>query len=112
MAFNLTVALFRAGKPVVLGSVVSLQSLLLLVVQYSSYFSGKQASFYNILWVVVFGFATLNILGMITRRMEPRRSNLHFSEILAICVVVVSVFLLASEMLYLFHVLPIKLAPR
>jgi hypothetical protein len=112
MAFNLTEALAQAGKHVFPGGVVSLQGLSLLAVQTSSYFSGKKASFYNLLWVLVFGFATLNILGMITRRLEPRRSNLHFSEIIAITVVVVAVFLLGSEMLYLFHVLPIKLQPR
>jgi len=39
-------------------------------------------------------------------------SSLHFSEIIAITVVVVAVILLGSEMLYLFHVLPIKLQPR
>ncbi len=111
MAFNLTAALTRGGKPVVLGGVVGPQSLLLLA-QTSGYLSSKKGSIYNILWVLVFGFATLNILGLISRRLEPRRTGLNFSEILAITVVVVSVQLLAWEMLHLFHVLPIKLAPR
>jgi hypothetical protein len=66
---------------------------------------------YNILWALVFGFATLNILSLGARRFEQSR-NLNFGEILAILVVVVSIVLLGWEMLYLFHVLPIKLEPR
>ena len=42
---------------------------------------------------------------------EPERSRLSFGESLAIMVVVVSVVLLAWELLYLFKVLPIKLKP-
>ena len=66
---------------------------------------------YNILWALVFGFATLNILSLGARRFEQSR-NLNFGEILAILVVVVSIVLLGWEMLYLFHVLPIKLEAR
>ena len=75
-------------------------------------FSDKKGDIYNILWALVFGFATLNILALVTRRFEPGRSRLSFGETLAIMVVVVSVFLLGWEMLYLFKVLPIKLHPR
>jgi len=64
---------------------------------------------YNILWAVVFGFATLNILSLATRRMEPGRRRMTFGEFMAVMVVLVSVFLLAWEMLNLFHVFPIKL---
>jgi hypothetical protein len=67
---------------------------------------------YNILWGLVFAFATLNILSLGARRFEHGRSGLNFGEILAILVVLVSVVLLAWEMLYVFHVLPIHLAPR
>jgi hypothetical protein len=66
---------------------------------------------YNILWVLVFGFATLNILSLGARRFEQAR-GLNFGEILAILVVVVSIVLLGWEMLYLFHILPIRLAPQ
>ena len=66
---------------------------------------------YNILWALVFGFATLNILSLGARRFEQAR-GLNFGEILAVLVVVVSIVLLAWEMLYLFHVLPIQLSPR
>src|ERR1700757_3261522 len=64
---------------------------------------------YNILWAVVFGFATLNILSLATRRMEPGRRRMTFGELMAVMVVLVSVFLLGWEMLNLLHIFPIKL---
>ena len=67
---------------------------------------------YNILWALVFGFATLNILSLGARRFEHGRSGLNFGEILAILVVLVSIVLLGWEMLYVFHILPIRLTPR
>jgi len=66
---------------------------------------------YNVLWALVFGFATLNILSLGARRFEQTR-GLNFGEILAILVVVVSIILLGWEMLFIFHVLPIRLSPR
>ncbi len=75
-------------------------------------FSDKKGDIYNILWALVFGFATLNILGLVARRFEPDRTRLNLGEMLAIMVVVVSIFLLGWEMLYLFKILPIKLQPR
>jgi hypothetical protein len=93
-------------------SLVGLQSSLLFALQFSGEFSSKKSNVYNILWVLVFGFATLNILGLVARRFEPRRSNLNFGEILAITVTVVSVILLGWEMLSLFHIFPIKIQPR
>jgi hypothetical protein len=96
-------------------SVAAMQSLLLFLFQFSEFsdrVAGKKNNVYNILWVLVFGFATLNILGLVARRFEPRRSNLNFGEILAITVTVVAVFLLGWEMLSLFHIFPIKLQPR
>ena len=63
---------------------------------------------YNILWALVFGFATLNILSLGARRFEEK-SGLNFGEVLAILVVIVSIVLLGWEMLYVFHVLPIRL---
>jgi hypothetical protein len=93
---------------------VAMQSLLLCMLQFSDFhlsdqYSGKKDNVYNILWVLVFGFATLNILGLVARRFEPRRSSLQFGEILAITVTVVSVVLLGWEMLSLLHIFPIKL---
>jgi Na+/proline symporter len=68
-----------------------------------------QHDIYNILWAVVFGFATLNILSLATRRMEPGRRGLTFGELLAVLTVLVSVLLLGWEMLNLMHLFPIKL---
>jgi hypothetical protein len=67
---------------------------------------------YNILWALVFGFATLNILSLGARRFEQGKTGLNFGEILAVLVVFVSVVLLGWEMLYVFGVLPIRLTPR
>jgi hypothetical protein len=92
-------------------SLLGLQSLLLFAFQFSE-FSSKKDNVYNILWVLVFGFATLNILGLVARRFEPRRSSLNFGEILAITVTVTSVILLGWEMLSIFHIFPIKIQPH
>jgi hypothetical protein len=71
--------------------------------------SSKREGLYNILWALVFGFATLNILGLLAKSSETRRNRLSFGEITAILVVGVSVLLLAMEMLSLFKIFPIKL---
>jgi CHASE2 domain-containing sensor protein len=67
---------------------------------------------YEILWSAVFGFATLNILGLVARRFEPGRKRMTLGEILAIGVAVTSVLMLTWELLFWFHVLPIKLQPQ
>jgi hypothetical protein len=67
---------------------------------------------YNILWALVFGFATLNILSLGARRFEQGKTGLNFGEVLAVLVVLVSVVLLGWEMLYVFGVLPIRLTPH
>ncbi len=67
---------------------------------------------YNILWALVFGFATLNILSLGARRFEQGKTGLNFGEILAILVVLVSIVLLGWELLYVFGILPIRLTPR
>jgi phage-related tail protein len=72
-------------------------------------YRGSRQDVYNILWAVVFGFATLNILGLAARRLEPTRRGLSFGELMAVMVVLLSVFLLGWEMLNLFHIFPIKL---
>jgi hypothetical protein len=94
--------------PLRLLSPFSLPGYLLALVDVSD----KQSNIYNILWAVVFGFATINILSLVAKRMEPSRSRLNFGETLAIMVVVVSVILLGWEMLYFFHILPIKVEPQ
>ncbi len=68
--------------------------------------------FYDLLWAAGFGFATLNILGLVARRFEPGRSAMTFGEMLAIGTAVISVLMLGWELLFLFHVLPIRLQPH
>lgn len=74
------------------------------------FYRGSRQDIYNILWAVVFGFATLNILSLASRRMEPGRRGLSFGELMAVMVVLMSIFLLGWEMLSLFHIFPIKLS--
>jgi hypothetical protein len=110
MVSSLTATLARVTSRSWSGpGLVSLQSVLLFLFQFSDQHSSKKDNVYNILWVLVFGFATLNILGLVARRFEPRRSSLNFGEMLAITVTVVSVVLLGWEMLSLFHIFPIKI---
>jgi hypothetical protein len=66
---------------------------------------------YNILWALVFGFATLNILSLGARHFEHEKGGLSFGEVMAILVVLVSVVLLGWELLYVFNILPIRLNP-
>lgn len=87
----------RSHVPVLFSIIVGLQ------------YRGSRGDIYNILWAVVFGFATLNILSLAARRLEPKHRGLSFGELLAVVVVLLSVFLLGWEMLTLFHVFPIKL---
>jgi len=72
-------------------------------------YRGSRQDVYNILWAVVFGFATLNILSLAARRFEPGRRGLTFGELMAVMVVMLSIFLLGWEMLHLFHIFPIKI---
>ena len=69
-------------------------------------------SVYDVLWGAVFGFATLNILGLLARRFEPGRSRMTLGEVLAITTAVVALLMLGWELLFTFHVLPIQLEPR
>jgi hypothetical protein len=69
-------------------------------------------SVYDVLWGAVFGFATLNILGLLARRFEPGRTRMTLGEFLAITLAVVSLLMLGWELLFTFHVLPIKLDSR
>jgi len=72
-------------------------------------FYSSRDNLYNILWAVVFGFATLNILGLASRRMAPGHRGLSFGEMMAVMVVLVSIFLLGWELLGLLHIFPIKI---
>ena len=72
----------------------------------------KKGDAYNILWAVVFGFATLNILSLVAKRFEPRQNRMSFGEVMAVGTVFISVFLLGWELLHLFKILPFRLSPR
>jgi len=71
--------------------------------------SSRRNDVYNILWAVVFGFATINILSLAARRFEPNRRGLTFGELMAVLIVLLSIFLLGWELLGVFRIFPIKL---
>lgn len=96
-------------------TLLALQSSLLLIWQefsLSDLYAEKKGSVFNALWALVFAFATLNILGLTFRKLDPRRTGMNFGEILAILVVLLSFVLFGLEMLGLFHIFPVKLNPR
>ena len=90
----------------------ALHALLLAILPAMLLLRSTREEVYNVLWALVFGFATLNILSLGARRFEQEKAGLNFGEILAILVVLVSIVLLGWEMLYLFGILPIRLTPR
>lgn len=83
--------------------------MMLLALQLAT---GGGVTLYNVLWGAVFGFATLNILGLLARRFEPGRTRMTLGEILAVTVAVIAVLMLGWELLFFFHILPIHLQPR
>jgi hypothetical protein len=85
------------------------QSVLAASVMFLQRHSSRRNDVYNILWAVVFGFATLNILSLAARRFEPNRRGLTFGELMAVMVVLLSIFLLGWELLSVIHIFPIKL---
>jgi len=85
------------------------QSVLAASLIFAARHSVRRDDVYNILWAFVFGFATLNILSLAARRFEPNRRGLTFGELLAVVVVLLSIFLLGWELLGVFHIFPIKL---
>jgi len=95
-----------------LHSLLRTQSVLAATLILFARHSSRQNGVYNILWVFVFGFATLNILSLAARRFEPNRRGLSFGELLAVLVVLLSIFLLGWELLSVFHIFPIKLHRR
>lgn len=79
-----------------------------LLLQFSSSY-WDESNIFNLLIVLVFGFSSLNILGLVTRPFEQRRTRLSFGEILAITAMFVSIGFLAMEFLHVYHIFPIKL---
>jgi hypothetical protein len=86
-----------------------IQSVLVAVLVLLQRHSSRRNDVYNILWAVVFGFATLNILSLAARRFEPNRRGMTFGELMAVLIVLLSVFLLGWELLSVFRIFPIKL---
>ena len=112
-AFSLFAGLTRTTRAALtVYPLARLYAGVLFGVAVSMFYRGSREDVYNILWAVVFGFATLNILTLAARRLEPTRRGLSFGELMAVVVVLLSVFLLGWEMLNLFHVFPIKLKHR
>jgi hypothetical protein len=87
----------RAGAVVLFGVAITL------------FYRGSRQDIYNILWAVVFGFATLNIISLAARHLEPTRRRMSFGEMMAVMVVLLSIFLLGWEMLGVLHIFPIQL---
>jgi hypothetical protein len=109
-AFSLITGFSRtSGSALILYPAARVYTGVLFGVAVTLFYRSSRADVYNILWAVVFGFATLNILSLAARRLEPSRRGLSFGELMAVMVVLLSVFLLGWEMLTLFHVFPIKL---
>lgn len=80
--------------------------------QISDLFEETKGNMYNVLWALVFGFATLNILGLVFRPFDNRKMGLTFGEMIAITVVIFSIVLFGLEILGVLHLLPIHLTPR
>ena len=110
LALTLISGFTRAARAVVLAYPIARAcTAVIFSVAVAVFYRGTRQDVYNILWAVVFGFATLNILSLAARRMEPAKRGLSFGELMAVAVVVVAVILLGWEMLSLFHIFPIKL---
>jgi hypothetical protein len=90
-------------------SLLRAQSALVAGLVFFERYSSRRNDVYNILWAVVFGFATLNILSLAARRFEPNRRGLTFGELMAVMVVLLSIFLLGWELLNVFRIFPVKL---
>ncbi len=97
------------GAALSLPNLLRAQSALVAGVVLLQRHSSRRDDVYNILWAVVFGFATLNILTLAARRFEPNRRGLTFGELMAVLVVLLSVFMLGWELLSVFRIFPIKL---
>jgi glucan phosphoethanolaminetransferase (alkaline phosphatase superfamily) len=98
-----------ARSAVSLSKLLSAHSLVAATLVLLQGHSTRRTNVYNILWAVVFGFATLNILSLAARRFEPNRRGMTFGELMAVLVVLLSIFLLGWELLSLVHIFPIKL---
>jgi hypothetical protein len=88
---------------------LGIQSVVVATLMFLERNYNRRNDVYNILWAVVFGFATLNILSLAARRFEPNRRGLTFGELMAVLIVLLSIFLLGWELLSVFRIFPLKL---
>jgi hypothetical protein len=114
MAFRSTVSLMAAvsrTKTAVFSfhNLVRAQSIFVTAAMVFQRLSSRRNDIYNILWAVVFGFATLNILNLASRRFEPNRRGMSFGELMAVLIVLLSIFLLGWELLSVFHIFPLRI---
>lgn len=86
--------------------------LQILPVSLAMQLEDSHGGLYSILWILVFAFATLNIISLGARRLEPKKTSLNMGELMAVLVVVFSVFLLGWELLQIYHIFPIRLGSR
>jgi hypothetical protein len=92
-----------------MGALMNTQSAIVAAAVVLQRHSSRRDDIYNILWAVVFGFATLNILNLAARRFEPNRRGMTFGELMAVLIVLLSIFLLGWELLSVFRIFPIRL---
>src|SRR5678809_1742923 len=109
MAVNLTTTLIggvtrTTGAALALYPVVRAYAAVFFSMILTFFYRGSRQNAYNMLWAVVFGFATLNILGLAARRADPGRRGLSFGEVLAVMVVLLSIFLLSWETLSMLRI--------
>jgi len=107
MTVTLISRVARTAVPVY--ALVRAQAAVLMSVILLERRASSRSDIYNVLWAVVFGFATLNILSLAARHFEPNRRGLTFGELMAVLIVLISIFLLGWEMLGLIHIFPIRL---
>jgi hypothetical protein len=106
---KLATGLTRLRPSLGVPNLINATSALVTVILQFDLQSNRRDDVYNILWAVVFGFATLNILSLAARRFEPNRRGLTFGELLAVLIVLLSVVLLGWELLSVFKIFPLKL---
>jgi hypothetical protein len=110
LSVNLISGIVRVTRAALaLRRLVPVQSVLAASMLFLQRNSARRNDVYNILWAVVFGFATLNILSLAARRFEPNRRGLTFGELMAVLVVLLSIFLLGWELLSVMHIFPIRI---
>src|SRR6202161_218685 len=98
-----------ARAALALPAVLRVQSAVLASIALLARHPSRRNDVYNILWAVVFGFATLNILSLAARRFEANPRGMSFGGLRAALLVTVSLFLLGWELLGVFHIFPINL---